>query len=102
MVPDIAGALDVATDTREGHIREQCWSGEWPSPTKAKAVAHVFAVAFGKEAGWERVAGLLSQVRERETPIDTLLYYNRDDQGSMRPAMMRRFFLSAGFTRLPP
>lgn len=102
MVPDIAGALEVATDTKEGHIRDQCWSEEWPSPEKAKAVARVFATVYGKEAGWERAAGLLSSVRESETPIDTLLYYGRDDQGSLRHAMLRRFFLSAGFTKLLP
>lgn len=102
MVYDIAGAIEVATDIQEGHIRDQCWSEEWPNPEKAKAVAHVFATVYGKEAAWERAAGLLSSVRESETPIDTLLYYGRDDQGSLRPLMLRRFFLSAGFTKLLP
>jgi Competence protein CoiA-like family len=100
MVPDIAGALEVAADIKDGHVRAQCWSEKWPSPQKAKAVANGFATVYGKEAGWERVAGLLSNVRELETPIDTLLYYGRDDQGSLRPPMLRRFFLSAGFTKL--
>jgi Competence protein CoiA-like family len=102
MVYDIDGAIEVATDIKEGSVRDQCWSEEWPSPEKAKAIAHVFATVYGKEAAWERVAGLLPNVRELETPIDTLLYYGRDDQGSLRPPMLRRFFLSVGFTKLLP
>lgn len=100
-VPDICGALGVAADAKEGGVRNQCWSPEWPSPKKAQAVADVFSTAYGNRLSWGRVAGLLPSVRDRESPLSTMAHYSGNGQGSLSLGELRRFFLSAGFTHVP-
>lgn len=100
MVPDVVGALTIARDAREKGVRPQTWATSWPSREKALALARVFSRVYGDAYAWETVAGLLPEVREQETPLDTLVFYKRSYHGGMDAMALRRYFLAAGFTAL--
>ena len=99
-VPDIVGALEVAADVKEGGKRELVWGETWPSPTKARVVADVFADIYGQRQCWVRLAGLLPHVRHGDTPAAIVSYYQHPVRGAMDAAALRRYLLSAGFARL--
>lgn len=99
-IPDIGGALRVASDVRGGGMQELCWGDIWPSPAKSAAVASVFADVYGNRNNWERLAGLLPEVRQRETPIATMAAYIRVRNGSIDAKALRRYFLATGLAKL--
>ena len=97
-VYDISGALAVADDARD--LGMLLWAEEWPSLQQVTAVKKVFLTIYGNHQSWERVSGLLPEVRGHEPPQDTLAYYASLQRGSLNSVDLKRFFLSAGFTRL--
>ena len=97
-VYDISGALAVADDAKD--LGMLLWAKEWPSLQQVVAVRDVFSTIYGNHQSWERVSGLLSKVQVHEPPQDTLAYYGSLQRGSLNSVALKRFFLSAGFTRL--
>lgn len=96
-VYDISGALAVAEDARDAGML--LWAEEWPSLQQVGAVRDVFSTIYGNRQSWETVSGLLPSVR-CAPPQDTLAYYGSLQRGSMNSVALKRFFFSAGFTRL--
>jgi len=91
-------AVQVAQESRTPGHRAQVWNETWPDRVVVGKLAYAFGEQYGNTALWERVAGLLPTVRDADSPVEIARYYAT--QCRANPDLLRKFLLSAGFTRL--
>lgn len=96
-VTGLASARAVVADALEEGVVPLAWVREWPQDDAAKVLAEVFGRMFGDSEKWQRLSGLLQEVRTQEAPEDTVRYYAAK---GLHSSAVRRFFLAAGFVRL--
>lgn len=98
---DFSAAREVALDSERPGRLAQKWNLDFPDSERSNLVAGVFASMYGAERFWRELAGLLPIIREREDPLETMRNYAKSSfDKAAALARIRRFFLSAGFTRL--
>lgn len=91
-------AVQVAIESRTPGHRPQVWNETWHDRAVVGKVAHIFGEQYGNTTLWERVVGLLPTVRDAKTPEEMGRYYGTQCRANSE--VLRKFFLSAGFTRL--
>lgn len=98
---DFSAAREVALNSAQPGRFAQVWNQDFPDRARSSLVAGVFARMYGAERFWRELAELLPTIREREDPLETMRQYAQSSlNNGLALARIRRFFLSAGFTRL--